>query len=375
MILKKNEENFEPKEEAIIEVSQIIDEINYTLKIYFSKDKQSIIFKIEQENIQPHYYYEKFYLIDFKRDYKRYSLMNNLSEIFQDIQLIINKFSTKIENDPSNKVKITIHNNSDILAVFTLRKKIRSQNRLNVVLMDQIQENKNKVKSIKKQSTKLEKNMKSQNDLINDINNKIDTINENLDNIIKEINDIKDDIKSKNNNFKENKRNKIAKKIKEEEKSKNNDIKDIKERKEEEEIIQNKKKKICKKETFYEIVFILNIFIIILIAYLFFKMKSLEQKEQFEKKKVNKMKKKYSFVNIFESLSEEDIKFIQHAFETGEITKNSDDDDDEEEDDDKNKNDIKIDIKDNKGENIEKDLKDDKAGNKKQKESVKKEKD
>ena len=107
----------------------------------------------------------------------------------------------------------------------------------------------------------------------------------------------------------------------------------------------------------------------ILIAYLFFKMKSLEQKEQFEKKKVNKMKKKYSFVNIFESLSEEDIKFIQHAFETGEITKNSDDDDDEEEDDDKKNN------KDNKDENIEKDLKDDKAGNKNQKESVKKEKD
>ena len=87
------------------------------------------------------------------------------------------------------------------------------------------------------------------------------------------------------------------------------------------------------------------------------------------------MKKKYSFVNIFESLSEEDIKFIQHAFETGEITKNSDDDDDEEEDDDKNKNDIKIDIKDNKGENIEKDLKDDKTGNKKLNENVKKEKD
>ena len=116
----------------------------------------------------------------------------------------------------------------------------------------------------------------------------------------------------------------------------------------------------------------------ILIAYLFFKMKSLEQKEQFEKKKVNKMKKKYSFDNIFESLSEEDIKFIQHAFETGEITKNSDDDDDEEEDEDKNKNDVKINNKDNKnnkGENNEKDLKDDKAGNKKQKESVKKEKD
>ena len=370
MILKKNEENFEPKEEAIIKVSQIIDEINYTLNIYFSKDKQSIIFKIEQENIQTHYYYEKFYLKDFKRDYKRSTLMNNLSEVFQDIKLIINKYSTKIENDPSNKVKITIYNNSDILANFTLRKKILSQNRLNVVLMDQIQENKNKVKSIKKQSTKLEKNMKSQNDLINDINNKIDTINENLDNIIKEINDIKDDIKNKNNNFKENKRNKTTKKIKEEEKSKNNDIKK-EEIKGEDEIIQNQKKKICKKEKFYEIVFIFNIFIIILIAYLFFKMKSLEQKEQFEKKKVNKMKKKYSFVNILESLSEEDIKFIQHAFETGEITKN----DDEEDGDDEDKNDIKIDIKDNKGENIEKDLKGDKNDNKRLKENVKKEND
>ena len=106
MIIKKNEENCEPKEDVIIEVSKIIDEINYTLKIYFSKDKQSIIFKIEQENIQMHYYYEKFYLLDFKRDHKRYSLMNNLSQIFQDIQFIINKYSTKIENDVSNKIKI-----------------------------------------------------------------------------------------------------------------------------------------------------------------------------------------------------------------------------------------------------------------------------
>ena len=218
MIIKKNEENCEPKEDVIIEVSKIIDEINYTLKIYFSKDKQSIIFKIEQENIQMHYYYEKFYLLDFKRDHKRYSLMNNLSQIFQDIQFIINKYSTKIENDVSNKIKITIYNNSEIFVIFTLRKKIRSQNRLNLVFMDQIQDNKNKVKTMKKQSTKLEKNLKSQNDIINDINNKIDTINENLDNIIKEINDIKEDIK---NNSKENKKNKITKKKKEEEKCKN----------------------------------------------------------------------------------------------------------------------------------------------------------
>ena len=368
MIIKKNEENCEPKEDVIIEVSKIIDEINYTLKIYFSKDKQSIIFKIEQENIQMHYYYEKFYLLDFKRDHKRYSPMNNLSQIFQDIQFIINKYSTKIENYVSNKIKITIYNNSEIFVIFTLRKKIRSQNRLNLVLMDQIQDNKNKVKTMKKQSTKLEKNLKSQNDIINDINNKIDTINENLDNIIKEINDIKEDIK---NNSKENKINKITKKKKEEEKCKN-----IKEEiKEDDEIFSNKKNKIYSKEAFYKIVFMLNIFIVILIAYLFFKMRSLEQKEKVEKIKANKMRKKYSFVNILESLSEDDIKFIQHAFETGEIINDNDGNLEEENEDDNNNNDIKISNKDNKDENIYKDLKGVINKNKKMKENMKKEED
>jgi hypothetical protein len=232
--------------------------------------------------------------------------------------------------------------------------------------MDQIQDNKNKVKTMKKQSTKLEKNLKSQNDIINDINNKIDTINENLDNIIKEINDIKEDIK---NNSKENKKDKITKKKKEEEKCKN-----IKEEiKEDDEIFSNKKNKIYSKEAFYKIVFMLNIFIVILIAYLFFKMRSLEQKEKIEKIKENKMRKKYSFVNILESLSEDDIKFIQHAFETGEIINDNDGNLEEENEDDNNNNDIKISNKDNKDENIYKDLKGIINKNKKLKKNVKKE--
>ena len=117
----------------------------------------------------------------------------------------------------------------------------------------------------------------------------------------------------------------------------------------------------------------LNIFIVILIAYLFFKMRSLEQKEKIEKIKSNKMRKKYSFVNILESLSEDDIKFIQHAFETGEIIGSDDGNLEEENEDDNNNNDIKISNKDNKDENIYKDLKGVINKNKKLKENMKKE--
>ena len=329
--MKKNEENCVPKED-VIEVSQIIDEINYTLKIYFAKDKQSIIFKIEPENIQMHYYYEKFYLLDLKRDYKRFNLMNNLSEIFKDIQIIINKYSTKIENEPPNKMKITIYNNSEIIAVFSLRKKILSQNRLNIVILDKIEENKNKIKSLKKLSTKLEKNMKTLNDMLNDIKSRVNTLEENLDNMTKQINAIDEKINS------------LMKKITEEENRRNKDIKNKKsENEEDDEIFSNKKKKKCRGEKISEILCISNIFIIILFAFMFLRIKSINQKEELESMKLNELKKKYTFIDVLKSLNEEDIKFVQHAFDS---VNTEEEDEDENEDNDG----IKKSNKDNKDE-------------------------
>ena len=374
MIIKKNEENFEPKEDAI-EVSQKLDEINYSLKIYFSKDKQSIIFKVEQEYIQTHYYYEKFFLIDFKRDYKRFNMMNTLVDIFQNLKSIIGKYSTKIENAPSNKLKITISNNSEIIAIFNLRKKIRSQNRLNLVLMEQ--ENRNKIKSIKKQSAKLEKNMKSQNDIINDINSKIDNINENLENLLKELNNIKEDTNNNSSSIpkrNENKKqNKINKKIKEEEIDNKKDITNKKEegKEYEDDISLTEKETKCKKQVFYEILFILNIFIIIFIAYLFWKIKSLEIKGREEYLKIEQLKKKYSFFRQLDSLDVEDIKFLQNTFVTGEIYLDVEEKENENirEDEEKNEEVDNInELNENKNENIDNDFKDEIKNNKRSKE-------
>ena len=323
MILKKNEENFEPKEDVIIEVSQKLDEVNYSLKIYISKDKQSIIFKVEQENIQTHYYYEKFYLEDFKRNYKIFNMMNSLLDIFQNLKTIIGNYSTKIENTPSNKLKITISKSSEIFAIFSLRKKIRSQNRLNLVLMEQIQENKNKIKSIKKQSTKLEKTTKSQDEIINEINTKIDNINENLDKIIEEINDLKEEQKNNQSSIQkgnENKKqNKTNKKLKGEEmnKNKSKDTSNKKEEGKEDDVNMSLPKK--RRQIFYDMLLILNIFIIILVAYLFKKIHTLERNEQLEKLKFKQMRKKYTFIRLMESMKEEELLFVQKIFESGEV--------------------------------------------------------
>ena len=300
---EENEENEESKENDTIIISKNNNEINYLLKIYFSKDKHTIIFKVEEESIQTYYYYEKFCLIDFKKNNKRFNNLENLTEIFENFKFIKNKYSTKIENDSTNKIKITFINSSEIIAIFFLRKKILSQNRLNPILIEEIHENKSKLKSIKKQSTKLEKTVNNQKDMIDKINTEIKNINDNLENVYKEINSLKEQLNQEKKEISDNKNNKEKKS-----KEKNKDIKD-----------KDDKKKFCKKNTLYELLFFLNLIIIILISYLFMRLKNLEEREESEKLNKNKIKKRYSFLNILESMTEDDLKFIQETFETGEI--------------------------------------------------------
>jgi hypothetical protein len=85
---------------------------------------------------------------------------------------------------------------------FSLRKKIVSQNRLNYELVGEIQENKSKIKLLKKQIAKLDKTIQNKNNILDSINNTlsqmkiaVDKINLNQNNI--ENND--SDTKKKNN--------------------------------------------------------------------------------------------------------------------------------------------------------------------------------
>ena len=312
MILKKNEEKSKDEEDDIIEVSQKTDETTYFLKIYYSKDKQSIIFKVEQENIQTYYYYEKYQLSDLKKGNNKFNKMNTLTEVYQNIKLISDKSTSKFEIESSNKIKISFLDKSQTLLDFTLRKKVISQNRLNSIIIRQLEENKTKIKSIKKNTNKIEKNINEQNESINDINTKMETISEKLENIIKEIDHIKNTVKniSTINHNKQDKCN-----------DKNNKNKNSKESHDDKhknttEIINNKKgnKSCCK---IYEFIFMLNLTIIILIAYIFFKLKAIDEKGDIEKQKLNSLKDKYSFLNYLYGMTDQELLYIQNTFISG----------------------------------------------------------
>ena len=312
MILKKNEEKSKDEEDDIIEVSQKTDETTYFLKIYYSKDKQSIIFKVEQENIQTYYYYEKYQLSDLKKGNNKFNTMNTLTEVYQNIKLISDKSTSKFEIESSNKIKISFLDKSQTLLDFTLRKKVISQNRLNSIIIRQLEENKTKIKSIKKNTNKIEKNINEQNESINDINTKMETISEKLENIIKEIDHIKNTVKniSTINHNKQDKCN-----------DKNNKNKNSKESHDDKhknttEIVNNKKgnKSCCK---IYEFIFMLNLTIIILIAYIFFKLKAIDEKGDIEKQKLNSLKDKYSFLNYLYGMTDQELLYIQNTFISG----------------------------------------------------------
>ena len=312
MILKKNEEKSKDEEDDIIEVSQKTDETTYFLKIYYSKDKRSIIFKVEQENIQTYYYYEKYQLSDLKKGNNKFNTMNTLTEVYQNIKLISDKSTSKFEIESSNKIKISFLDKSQTLLDFTLRKKVISQNRLNSIIIRQLEENKTKIKSIKKNTNKIEKNINEQNESINDINTKMETISEKLENIIKEIDHIKNTVKNIST-INHNKQDKCD--------DKNNKNKNSKESHDDKhknttEIINNKKgnKSCCK---IYEFIFMLNLTIIILIAYIFFKLKAIDEKGEIGKQKLNSLKDKYSFLNYLYGMTDQELLYIQKTYISG----------------------------------------------------------
>ena len=263
MISKKNEEKSKEEENDFIKVSQKIDEVIYDSKIYFSKDKQSIIFKIEQDNIQTYYYYEKFQIFELKNNFKRFNNLNTLNDIYQNIKSIADKSTPKFEIESLNKIKVSFVNKSETIFELTLRKKILCQHRLNSLIIGKLEENKSKIKSIKKNANKIEKSIKEQNDIINDINTKIEEIGEKLENVVKEIDTIKNTVKNlsainqnKQDKFDDKKNKNKNNKESNDNNNKNKNIQDI-----------NNTTNISTSKI-YEIIFILNLVIIVSISYI-----------------------------------------------------------------------------------------------------------
>lgn len=301
----------------IIQISSNIGEDIYIINIYCSKDKSKIIFKVEQERIQTFYFYEKYDLKDFKQKSKQFMSKENIKEIFVILKQIIEKNTPKLEK---NKLKMNfiIFNKSEEILSFSLRKKIVSQKRLNSLLVEQIQNNKSKIKAIKKQYVKYDKSLKNQNGSIDNINNRIDTINNNIENIIEDIKIINCNINNLNEikekkilnfenakNYKNNNENKYKKINKN---SNNNSIKDnnmnLNEKTEEKNIFycyscKNEIKKLEKRNKFF---FFWNTIIIIFIIYLFYNCNKLNNDFIIEKKYSQKLNEKLK--HLEDNLSE-----------------------------------------------------------------------
>lgn len=173
----------EKKDNDIIELPINLNEEKYVIKIYPSRDSINLIFKLEKEKIQTYYYFEKFDLRDFRQankifisDYDIKSVFNRLKEISNSYSILLEKKETRMNLIFRKEIE-----KSDIK--FILRKKIVSQERLNPLLVQQIQENKSKINLMKEQILKLDISLETKNEVITNINNNLTQINNIIYNI------------------------------------------------------------------------------------------------------------------------------------------------------------------------------------------------
>ena len=202
------------EENDMIKIPLDINEEKYLLKIYPSEDEINIIFKLEVDKIQTYYYSEEFDLRDFRQKNKSFISDDNIQELFTHLKEIKQKCIITLEKKLT-KINITFKSNIDskFILVFTVRKKVLSQNKLNPLLVEQIQANKAKIKILKKQIVKLNKAIQTKTDVINNLNNSISNINNAIDNINmnntnnSNSNTAKDDESNNNNNGNNNNNN------------------------------------------------------------------------------------------------------------------------------------------------------------------------
>ena len=228
--------NFETEQEKkdkaknMLKVPLNLDKDEYLLKLYLSEEKNSIIFKLEKEKTFIYFYFEKYFLHDFKQKSRIFMIDYSITQILAHLKKLIAKSQNEIilENKEVNIINIIIKNEIDNYVLnFEVKKIILAQNQLNPKLVEQIQENKVLIELLKQQYSKLSKELQIKNDLINNFNNDIanikkskNEININYTNIINNnINNI-NNIQNINNNLNNNdkKENEEKKEINKEEK-------------------------------------------------------------------------------------------------------------------------------------------------------------
>lgn len=325
---EKDNENDSNNEESsnVIKKNLALDDDEYIIKIYASKDNTSMVFKLEPDKLQTYYFYEKFDLRDFKqKNSKQFNSDESIQEIFTTLKILIDKYTIELEKN-ALKIDVIILNKKENIISFSLRKKIISQNRLNQLFVEQIQENKSKLKALKKQATKFDKSIQNQNETINDVNNKIDAINNNISNIINDLNNINSYIRSSLKNDEE--ASEDDEMIKETSPMINLDSNNnkISNRSSKSFTLENKDKK--NDSTFYIknigsfqyknvylFLIFLNVITLSFITYLLYYFHNIKNEINLEKKREEKLKQKFSLFDFANQLSEEELKILKDYFD------------------------------------------------------------
>ena len=161
-----------------------LNEEKYIINIYPSKNNINIIFKLEKEKIISYYFFAKFDLKDFHQLNKVFLIDKNINDIFISLKLLCKSYIINIQPTKKEyKMNIVLQNLENKKIKFTLVKKIVSQEKINPILEEQIEDNKLKLNILRNQIIKMDKLSLLKNDVINKIKSSLTNINNKLNNI------------------------------------------------------------------------------------------------------------------------------------------------------------------------------------------------
>ena len=161
-----------------------LNEEKYIINIYPSKNNINIIFKLEKEKIISYYFFAKFDLKDFHQLNKVFLINKNINDIFISLKLLCKSYIINIQPTKKEyKMNIVLQNLENKKIKFTLVKKIVSQEKINPILEEQIEDNKLKLNILRNQIIKMDKLSLVKNDVINKIKSSLTNINNKLNNI------------------------------------------------------------------------------------------------------------------------------------------------------------------------------------------------
>ena len=345
MDVEENEINNESKTDDESDITKIpikIDEDEkYLLNIFPTQDNKSIIYKLEKEKVQTYYFLEKYDLRDFRQKNTSFISDDDIKEVYTHIKEIIKNCTISLEKKALT-INVIFKSKQDDKFVldFTLKKKIVAQQRLNPLLIEQIQDNKSKLKSLKKQIAKLNKAIQIKTDIINDFNINISNINNFMsnfnDNNTNSINNL-----TEKNNVEEKIITNISSNEKEEDEISKENSSNQEQEVEEKRFISNNRKKKNKKQNkkiklievdnnsnskedntifcfdgvdilgnkkAFELLVIFNIITILIILYLLCSIYSIKSDLEYEKLIEEEFVSKLSYLNVVND-NDEDVPF------------------------------------------------------------------